>query len=381
MKKIAVFDIEVLPNVFICCVKPSGEEIITFEISARRNDLNDLLSFFSSGEHVFVGYNCSHYDTPIINMLFKHAYEFNKYHNHLTITENAKRLSDKIIKEDTTSWISYRNSNYFKQIDLMTMMASQALRVGLKSLQVSMCYPNVEEMIIDWDSWMRVENIDTLISYCHNDVNSTATLLGLFKNDLQLRKDILKEFGIECYSKDGVAIGVQLFTNFMVEDLSLPHEDVLKTLRKNVDVIHVKDLILPQIKLKTKPFQKALDHFKNLVLNRSGLAENSSITVLSDNLGHTLGLGGIHSLNEPAIYKAGFEGDQKYVILDIDVEGMYPAMVISHDIGPLGFKESFIKRLAKVRSQRVEAKRNGDKVKDKVYKLLLNSLLGRECLI
>lgn len=46
-KVVYVYDIEVFPNVFTCTVKNSEtNEFIVFEISDRKNDLEDLVNLF-----------------------------------------------------------------------------------------------------------------------------------------------------------------------------------------------------------------------------------------------------------------------------------------------------------------------------------------------
>jgi hypothetical protein len=63
----------------------------------------------------------------------------------------------------------------FVSIDLMTLLFSSKLRVGLKELQVTLQYPNVEEF--DWsvceNDILPEKYRQTLIDYNVNDVLST----------------------------------------------------------------------------------------------------------------------------------------------------------------------------------------------------------------
>lgn len=378
MKKLAVFDIEILPNVFICCVKIIGEDgIIVFEMSHRVFQYKELIEFFTSGEYVFVGYNCSHYDTPIINMLIMHQQEFiMNRRNYLEIIDECKNLSDIIIdrNSDYNRWSKYKFANYFPQIDLMTMLASKALRVGLKPLQVSMCYPNVEEMIIDWNSWMPDNQIDTLIGYCRNDVGSTAYLLKLLKDQLILRQNIENEFSIRCLSKDGVGIGVDIFTKYVCDYLGITNPKHLFHYRENLDKIYVKDYIAPVIKFKTKPLQDVLEWYQKMLLDADGLKDGRSPTgsVIINKLEHSYGIGGLHSVNGPSLHIA----NNKFIYRDKDVTSFYPSLAEKYRFGPKGFLDAFLYVLTYLKESRVVAKRNGDKTKDQTYKLALNSILG-----
>lgn len=65
-----VYDIEVFPNVFTCTVKNSESlQHKCYEISSRRNDLDEICKLFLNKRVIFVGYNSLHYDNPVIAFL------------------------------------------------------------------------------------------------------------------------------------------------------------------------------------------------------------------------------------------------------------------------------------------------------------------------
>lgn len=379
--KLCTTDIEVIENVFICCCKIRGEQIRTFEISARKFEYKEMIDFLRRHDIIVVGYNCSHYDTPILNMLISNYTELSRYRNYLIPTDAAFKLSNQIIGDgDPRVWSHWKWKNYFKQIDLMTLMASKALRVGLKSLQITMCYPNVQEMKVDWNRMLPTDKIDELIHYCHNDVNSTEHLSKLLNNDIDLRMKIQKEFKVKCLSKDGVGIGVDIFTNRICKQLGLRDEGDLFSMRRNLDRIVVKELIPDIVKFKTPECQKVLDFYKEMILDEEGLKrvdgnrhpDDTSMVITLNNLQHSFGIGGVHSINKPMIH----EEDDKYVIIDADVASLYPSLAIIFKYGPAGFKEAFLQVLMDLRADRITAKKAKEKLKDTTYKLALNSILG-----
>ena len=99
-KVILVYDIEVFQNIFHCAIKDTETGKITlFEISNRKNQLQELVEFFKEFENVegswnnsyttdyqfntnkiFAGYNNIHYDNPIINYLIANQNEFINLH-------------------------------------------------------------------------------------------------------------------------------------------------------------------------------------------------------------------------------------------------------------------------------------------------------------
>ena len=63
-KTVIVYDIEVFPNVFSCTLKNTeNNQVIVFEISNRKNQVQQLVQFFKTTDYLFCGYNNIHYDT------------------------------------------------------------------------------------------------------------------------------------------------------------------------------------------------------------------------------------------------------------------------------------------------------------------------------
>lgn len=378
--KLAIFDIEVLNNVFICCIKilidRDQKKELSFEISERKNQLSEMIKFFSSGQYVFVGYNCSHYDTVVMNVLIsKQQKLISKDYKY--ITNLAKEASDSIVKKDdhnASLYRKYKYVNYFSQIDIMTMMYSSALRSSLKELQVTMCYHNVEEMEVDWDEDLPKEEIDKLISYCINDVNSTAKVFSILKGEFVLRKNILKEFGINTFSKDGVGIGVDIFTMRICKKLGLNTMEDLYHIRDNYEFIEVKDFLAPIYDFKTEKFKKLYDFYANMVLDADGKLNNNSpsIEFVFDGLKYGFGIGGGHSHNRPEIVQE----DKDNLLRDSDGTSYYPSLGEQWGYGPKGFKSVFVEVIHDLKADRVAAKQIGNKTLDKTYKLALNSILG-----
>lgn len=79
-------------------------------------------------------------------------------------------------------WKEYKYTKNFLSIDLLTMLFSKALRVSLKEIQVTMQYKNVEEFVVDWKQDLLEKDMDRLISYNINDVESTEELLYRCEN-------------------------------------------------------------------------------------------------------------------------------------------------------------------------------------------------------
>ena len=92
------------------------------------------------------------------------------------------------------------------------MLYSQKLRVGLKEMQVTMQFRNVQEYEGDFQSNLPVSEIDKMKLYNINDVDSTAELLYRCQKDIDLRLAIEDEYGVKVLNKDGVNLENKLKT-------------------------------------------------------------------------------------------------------------------------------------------------------------------------
>ena len=65
-----IYDIEVFPNTFHCVIlNTDNEELYKFEISERKNQIRELVQFFTNPKYLLCGYNNKHYDDVIINYI------------------------------------------------------------------------------------------------------------------------------------------------------------------------------------------------------------------------------------------------------------------------------------------------------------------------
>jgi len=370
------FDIEVLSNCFICSVyNTETDEITTFEISERTNNITNLHKFFTEQDTYFVGYNCIHYDTPILNQIFYH-YKYDDVDDYITLTKLAFEFSSDIISKENSMdetfnkiFKRFKYMKIFEQIDLLTMLYSQALRVSLKWMQVTMHYENVLEMSINWFKPIELHQIDTLIEYNINDIKSTAALLDRCKNDLLLRIDIEERYGINCLSKDSVRIGVDILANEICDTTDLLRSE-LEKLRSPASHIPLKDVILPWITFECKEFKGILENMKTQIISDG--RKVLEYKTIYNGLEYSVGVGGLHSINRPSIIKP----KEDEILIDLDAASLYPSLIIEHGFGPRHLGKTFIDIYSGIKDERIEAKHKGDKLKDQTLKLLLNSVTG-----
>lgn len=389
-KIVYVYDIEVFQNIFHCSVKNTEtNDIYKFEISERKNQLRELVKFFKQvdkyitwGDYyttninipaniIFCGYNNLHYDNPIINYIIEYEDKLMQY-NIPTICSSIFNLSKTITassEDNIDEWKHWKYQIWFDTFDILTMLYSNKLRVGLKEIQVTMQYPNVQEFVCDWTKPLPLEDFDSMIDYNINDIESTSELLNRCKKDVDLRIAIEDEYGVRVLSKDGVNIGMKILTQKYLEKTGLTWWDI-KDLRSPMSVIPLKDVILPFVKYDSPILQRVLEDMKNQIVSpgRKGY-ENKFVF---NNLRYSVGVGGIHSVNSPEII---IPRDDE-MLIDIDVASLYPSMLIEYEFYPKHLGKEFLEVYKQIKDERIEAKHNGDKVKNETLKLALNGLSG-----
>lgn len=375
-----IYDIEVFPNTFHCVLlNTDNEELYKFEISERKNQIQELVQFFTNPKYLLCGYNNKHYDDVIINyiidyidiMLCKSVYD---------VTLSLFNLSQTIInlEDGNISKIKkWKYANYFESMDLLTMMFSSKLRVGLKSMQITMQYQNVQEYSGDFGSFLPKDKIDEMISYNINDVKSTYSLFNyLVKNgDIDLRLFIEQEYGFNALSMDSVKFGETLIAKKVCEELHI-NKRQLEQMRSPMDNIPLKDVILPFIKYKNPKFQEALEDMKKQVVsskNKKPGEKNYENKFVVSGVRYSIGVGGIHSLNEPRIY---VPKEDEY-LGHLDVASMYPSFIVRYGWFPRHLGKAGLAVYTQIYHERIQAKHSGQKQKNLALKLTLNSVTGK----
>lgn len=375
-----IYDIEVFPNTFHCVLlNTDNEELYKFEISERKNQIRELVQFFTNPKYLLCGYNNKHYDDVIINyiidyidiMLCKSIYD---------VTLSLFNLSQTIINLEggNISKIKrWKYANYFESMDLLTMMFSSKLRVGLKSMQITMQYQNVQEYSGDFGSFLPKDKIDEMISYNINDVKSTYSLFNyLVKNgDIDLRLFIEQEYGFNALSMDSVKFGETLIAKKVCEELHI-NKRQLEQMRSPMDNIPLKDVILPFIRYKNPKFQEALEDMKKQVVsskNKKPGEKNYENKFVVSGVRYSIGVGGIHSLNEPRIY---VPKEDEY-LGHLDVASMYPSFIVRYGWFPRHLGKAGLAVYTQIYHERIQAKHSGQKQKNLALKLTLNSVTGK----
>jgi hypothetical protein len=380
MKKI-VFDKEVLPN-FYCCVFQDldSDKTIVCEISERRNDIKMLQTI--AANYTLIGYNSEHYDNIIYNYLLK---------NPDTTNEELYLLSKSIIDKDYEYYKPWKYGKTFDSIDVMTMLASSALRVSLKHLQVITQWHKVQEFEVDWDAPLPLEDFDKCIEYCINDVESLKHVCKLKKKDFDNREKINQITSIDTRSMDGVNIGISILMQEYSKrtgHTELKDRHVYSNRKphiipnyfnvKYIGNLTMKECIFPNIKFTTPEFQKVLKAYQTMTFERFYLIKEADRYVYKlihpKGLVCFYGLGGTHA--DRGIAEI-ITPPKDHLFTSVDVNSFYPSIIAMYKLNPPHLKPVWNDIYSESRDTRIKAKFSGDDFTAELKKLELNATFGQ----
>jgi len=363
-----LYDVEVYRNCFLCSIKDvDSKKTVIWEISDRKNDLNEIKQFFNNYNQYLISFNGIHYDNCIIMFIL-----LNDFKTTSELLSSLKDFSDIIINNDgevdwwrSKKYSKYKYHNKWIDVDLFlywSKMLRVSKKISLKGLAIQLNYPVVQELPFDPSMFLNHKQIDELIHY--NSVHDLGILDLLLTNmieEVRLRQYIRSEYKLDCMSWDAPKIASELLLNEYCEVTNSNYKHI-----KNTKFTSFDKLQLPEINFQLDAFKKVYVGMCNATTEFSDevvlLKNNTSLKI-------TYGKGGIHSVNKNESYK---EDEDNYVITS-DVASLYPNLIINYKL--FRFKE-VLELYKRVKTDRIQAKKEGNKSKDALLKLILNSTSG-----
>jgi len=385
-----VYDIETYSNFFcLSACSPDNDDVIQFVIDESTDHREKIVEFFN-GIWV-IGYNNHRFDDVVINYILS------------TPGVNVKQIAifaDELIKlgrpeyEDIfyKKFSRYLKSDKYESIDLIRMLFSKKLRVGLKELECSLHHNNVEELPYLPGSTLNKQQKDKVLEYNINDILATKLVLKNSADDLKLRVWAQKSYGVKGYSMDGVALGMKVFEKLLIDRLG--NDDFLRTPKKDRSVIKVKDILVPCLKFETPEFQAVLKRYEGLVITSKDLENKEELSNESpfeeepeDELetvkkfkwepiiqGHRMkyGIGGLHK----DVLKGIWKTTETHRVVSVDVASYYPNIIIKWRKKPEHLPDAFYDVYQLILDERLTAKGKGETLKADTLKLSVNGFFG-----
>ena len=373
-----IMDYETLSNCFVAVFKHyKTDETHIFSVCNLQNDYDKFIEFLKQNidnNEWHISYNGLAFDAQVT-------------HNIIKDHDNLRLMDGESIAEEIYGYAqeAIRRSNNkefqtfpewemsIKQIDVFKLnhWDNMAKRSSLKWIQYSMDWDNMVDMPLPHDHNIKNrEELDMIISYCINDVDSTKEIFNQCKPLIALRKNLTDQYGINLYSASEPRISKELFAYYLSKELGIPKYE-LKKLRTFRNVIKAKDIILDYINFDSLQFNNLLEKFKTVEINPNFTKGGFKYSVNYKGVKTHFGLGGAHGANRSGVY----ESDEDNIIMSSDVASFYPNLAIMNKIAPAHLdKKAFCNLYEWFFTERKKIPKSNPM--NYVYKIILNSTYG-----
>lgn len=338
-----VFDIEVFRYGWLVSFKDTKTGEFTDFINTHASETTDswLRVWMDNQELVLCGFNNKHYDNYILKAIY-HQFEI----------ADIKALNDWIIGGNQ-GW-EWPKWNYHKQtFEVYDIRDDLPITLSLKEIEGNMGLPIVESPVpFDLDRPLTSEEWDEVVKYCHWDIDATDKLRKERQAYLDSKAYVGKLAGLTKVQALGMT-NAKLTAAYLAGLNAKPidrHDELEYKLPDNLEVEN----------------KQVLSFFEEI-----DPTYERKETVLIAGVEHTLAYGGLHGARPNYIGKT--EPGERYLV-NADVVSYYPSLMI---------KNNYVSRAVpnpedyeKVFTDRIEAKRSGDKEKADALKLVLNTTYG-----
>lgn len=283
----------------------------------------------------------------------------------------------------------------------------------------------INQLIDKWDRYIIPEWIDDIMHYNLNDVFIVCEMVRLYIDEIRLRYNISKAYGVDVLSSSRSNIADKLFIKFYSEFSGLA-ESQWRGRKTERTAMSFKRVIFPFIKFQTKELQELLEEMKKITIYSIGKkalkdvaskytdlkylktnTESGWFEIKLNNLIYTIATGGLHSQDIPRELKSkivymdapstGGEShadtsiwdvitDDSYIYVHWDIASFYPSIMDVYKIAPAHTNENiFVKLIHWLKETRITAKHSKEDYIDgipkgvlaQVLKIVINSIYGK----
>jgi len=374
-RELWIYDIETLASCFTyTALNIDTQEIVQYVIHKDKSDWDNLIKHLKSCKGQ-IGFNNVNFDYPVLHFMLTRINSFNS--REFTVREihnEATRIIEEQNQKNFVTSVSIKQDEVLiPQLDLFKIWHynNKARSTSLKSLEISMNYPNVMDMPIDHKRTdIAIDEVVAILKYNLNDVLATYEFYKKSLDKIQLRKSLIEQFQIPCLNWSDSRIGEQLILKLYCDKTNSNPWDV-KKMRTHRSSINLNECILPYIKFNFEGFNNLLSNLKSKTIKetKGSIAES----VIYKGFKYDYGTGGIHGCIKPGVY----ESSEDYIIIDADVASLYPSLSITNGFYIEHLGKEFVEVYQSIINMRIEAKKAKNMVLSDGFKLAANSVYGK----
>jgi hypothetical protein len=259
---------------------------------------------------------------------------------------------------------------YKYHIDIIELPIGQA---SLKIYGGRIHTKKMQDLPIDPNALIQDTERSLMRKYCKNDTQVTGELFDALKGQIDLRKEMTAQYGINLNSKSDAQIAEAIIKSELYEQTGEHYRP------KQYDANYTFSYRNPEIiQFKT---QTLCDIFDQLLYETFTLKDNGSVELpqwliepISIGKGsYQMGIGGLHS-RETAQHITATGG---FHLSDFDVASYYPSIILHQRLFPETMGEAFLNLYREIVKKRITAKHTGDKVTADTLKIVLNGSFGK----
>lgn len=364
-----VYDLEIYPTYFLA-VFFNGLVWLMF----RHTDLKALVAFISDPTKALIGFNSSTYDDAFLRYIILCP---------TASVDEIRALSTRLIDRSQDrrdlSELLYGWKPWGLSIDVLSLLNR---RGTLKEWSCKMGSLTVADSPIPFDQAPgELETLD-IDFYCRNDVVVTATLYRKNYNLVELRETMARIDGLDdrVLRQNEAGLGEYAVMTKLFRETGVKEWQYKQAARNQPRVTEftVADLVPPQVAFQTKPYQDVLAALRQARIDTTSepaalISALPPAGICLDDVTYQIKVGGIHSVDAPAVYVA----DSEYALVDLDVTSFYPAIMVLLGIRPDHLPPQFTTILNGLMLRRIEAKKAKQVDVAQAMKIAINAVYGK----
>ena len=353
------FDIEVYRNYFLALFMREDGKCKRFEIF--NDDLSAfprtaILDLITHPDVELVGFNSESYDLPLLTYALVHP-----------VPKDIKRESDRIIQRNIRSWQFYRDESLqppeVNHIDLIEVAPGQ---VGLKLYGGRLNSKKLQELPIEHTATIEPEQVPLLRKYCKNDTTVTKILFDALRGEIDLRRALTEEYGVDLRSKSDAQIAEAVlkaeFTRLTTDTAERVPFEKKSFYYKPPSYIRFRTPLLQHVLETVRTAEMVIKPDTGHVIMPK---EIDALKIEIGQSRYKIGIGGLHSQESEAAHFT----DDDYVLIDRDVESYYPRMMLNMNMQLGGLGQYFNQIYGRILTERLDSKHRLPELEKRIKEL------------
>lgn len=363
-KPVAFYDTECYPNFWLLKFKTDTGIIYSFSLEFGETfsayEKSRILTLFEL--FTVVSFNGIYYDVPMIMAAL----------NGLDPTQ-LKILNDRIIVDGLKPWeLGLPEWKPQDHIDIMQVLPGAG---GQKQYAGRIHCKKMQDLPYDPATSLTDEQIEIVDAYCENDLDVLEQLYKACAPLLHQREALSARYGIDLRSKSDAQVAEAVLKHRCEQALGqkIYKPDIDWNFKFKFDPPDYLTYGLPQLQQIFNAVKSATFGIRPTGSFRGEDDEKGKCIVMPpeieglevkiNNTIYTMGVGGLHSQDGRAVYKA----DDEYILEDVDVAAYYPSLMLKAGAWPPALGETFLKEFAAIKDERIAAKELEKELKKKGF--------------